>query len=1002
MKRFLSLLLCLVMVMSLFTGMVVVNADPAPTNYKVTYDANGGSGNVADEQKQVGTFTPADGTGLTNEGYTFKGWSTSENASAPDSKFEIVDQDITLYAVWEKNPTSYTVTLPTGNGYTAAFADGSNGTVTPGGTCTFTITVLSGYVGTPTVWANGKRLTTTDTSSPYSYTITNINENQTVTVSDVSVANVGYTTSFSYGNVRNSSTAVSVVAKGVYNTNNLLGTVYYYFTLSLDNSLRGTYALPQTVDVSVGTRLGETDYGWIRSDNGYEATLIVYQKEADLTGRTVNIAGNLVSANNGVVLVGDITRLTLSSTNSPNRYTIQLTDAAKKSGYKLPAYVILSYDVNGYQAVDYGAYYYSVGAEYATLTITDTTLLQSGVYVWAYCDTESDIQVQFELEGVNLTSGSAYASSSGSSSYTATFEAWTSSTLPSSVTVEWVRYKNASTSVVYTLGSSSDYTYSVYNGRGTLTIKGATLKYLYDTYVSIAGKEYISGYNYYLRITVNGSTEGLVELSGYNSRSSTAIVNESNLTLDKAMELVASYASRTGTNKLVSATITLQGNCSTKAQIVVPAGVDLTITQPRNKDYILSSTYAGTNSKPGAIALGDSASISLDVSTFYYEAGAAVYDSYAKKEVELSDLTKRAVVKGYKSGTTAVTGVYLCSDMNDALDLAADWVKQSGVSTATVALAANMSAAKPTISKSVTLAVPSGVTATLTGSTTLNGSIDVSGTLSIASYTGSGAITLTATGAKVTASSDLSKVIASGVSGYSVKTEQSGSSYTYTLSNGTEETPAASTTPAAPATGTYTVTATASVGGTVTPATTTANGGGTVTLTITPQDGYEINTIFVNGTSFTASQAPLTASGSGYTMTLTISKDTTVMVAFVASAAVPVQTVSYPDVAESSWYGTPVAYVSRQGLMTGYPNGEFLPNGNMTIAEYLTIMYRYAYDKIPSAMGAQVSTTGDNWMEGANWMNTYLLSGTYTDLTAPMTRYNMADINYVVLQVIAT
>ena len=109
----------------------------------------------------------------------------------------------------------------------------------------------------------------------------------------------------------------------------------------------------------------------------------------------------------------------------------------------------------------------------------------------------------------------------------------------------------------------------------------------------------------------------------------------------------------------------------------------------------------------------------------------------------------------------------------------------------------------------------------------------------------------------------------------------------------------------------------------------------------------------------------------------------------------------FSDVPTSASFYWQVEYVAALGILAGYEDGSFRPNGNMTIAEYLTILYRYAYKKIPSTMGAQVSTTGANWMEGANWMNIYLLGGAYTDLTAPLTRYNMADINYVVLQVIA-
>ena len=144
----------------------------------------------------------------------------------------------------------------------------------------------------------------------------------------------------------------------------------------------------------------------------------------------------------------------------------------------------------------------------------------------------------------------------------------------------------------------------------------------------------------------------------------------------------------------------------------------------------------------------------------------------------------------------------------------------------------------------------------------------------------------------------------------------------------------------------------------------------------------------------------MTPAGSGYTLTWRVSGNTTIMIAFIASAT-PTPAPQYPDVAESAWYATAVNYVSQQGLMKGYEDGTFRPDGEMTIAEYLTIMYRYAYDQVPSVISVKDST-GANWMEAANWVNTYLLGGSYTDLNAKMTRYNMADITYVVLRVIAT
>ena len=73
--------------------------------YYVTYDANGGTGTVTDENGYMAgqSFTPKSGDSLTREGYTFVGWSTDKNAVEADSSFAIPAEggDVTLYAVWK-------------------------------------------------------------------------------------------------------------------------------------------------------------------------------------------------------------------------------------------------------------------------------------------------------------------------------------------------------------------------------------------------------------------------------------------------------------------------------------------------------------------------------------------------------------------------------------------------------------------------------------------------------------------------------------------------------------------------------------------------------------------------------------------------------------------------------------------------------------------------------------------------------------------------------------
>ena len=90
--------------------------------YTVSYNANGGSGAPASQTKYHGTALTLRSTVPTRSGYTFLGWSTSSTATSPTysagSSFT-TNANATLYAVWQKNPTQYTITY-TANGGSGA------------------------------------------------------------------------------------------------------------------------------------------------------------------------------------------------------------------------------------------------------------------------------------------------------------------------------------------------------------------------------------------------------------------------------------------------------------------------------------------------------------------------------------------------------------------------------------------------------------------------------------------------------------------------------------------------------------------------------------------------------------------------------------------------------------------------------------------------------------------------------------------------------------------
>ena len=93
---------------------VILYAVWKANTYTVTYNANGGSGTMANSSHTYDTAKALTANGFTRTGYTFLGWSTSASATtATYSNKQSVKNltatngaTITLYAVWQKNPVT--------------------------------------------------------------------------------------------------------------------------------------------------------------------------------------------------------------------------------------------------------------------------------------------------------------------------------------------------------------------------------------------------------------------------------------------------------------------------------------------------------------------------------------------------------------------------------------------------------------------------------------------------------------------------------------------------------------------------------------------------------------------------------------------------------------------------------------------------------------------------------------------------------------------------------
>ncbi len=91
----------------------------APKTYTVSYNANGGYNAPGKQTKTHGAALMLSSSIPTRSGYTFLGWGTSSSSTsvsyASGGRYT-TNADITLYAVWQKNPETYTVTYDANGG----------------------------------------------------------------------------------------------------------------------------------------------------------------------------------------------------------------------------------------------------------------------------------------------------------------------------------------------------------------------------------------------------------------------------------------------------------------------------------------------------------------------------------------------------------------------------------------------------------------------------------------------------------------------------------------------------------------------------------------------------------------------------------------------------------------------------------------------------------------------------------------------------------------------
>ena len=102
-------------------GVVTLYAQWTANSYTVKFNANGGSGTVANQTFTYGIEQALTAKAFTKTGYSFDGWATTANGAKQYSNKQSVKNltptnggNVTLYAVWKIN--QYTITFNTNGG----------------------------------------------------------------------------------------------------------------------------------------------------------------------------------------------------------------------------------------------------------------------------------------------------------------------------------------------------------------------------------------------------------------------------------------------------------------------------------------------------------------------------------------------------------------------------------------------------------------------------------------------------------------------------------------------------------------------------------------------------------------------------------------------------------------------------------------------------------------------------------------------------------------------
>ena len=188
-------------------------------------------------------------------------------------------------------------------------------------------------------------------------------------------------------------------------------------------------------------------------------------------------------------------------------------------------------------------------------------------------------------------------------------------------------------------------------------------------------------------------------------------------------------------------------------------------------------------------------------------------------------------------------------------------------------------------------------------------------------------------------------------------------------------------------------------GGTLTASRSQAASGRTITLTAVPDEGYvlrEVTAVTSAGKSLSLSKEK----DGTYTFSMPAAR-VTVSAVFVSEdqGEIAEEPLPFTDVASDAWYGQAVAYVYRQGLMSGTAQDRFSPDLTTNRAMLVTILYRLAGSPAVDGGSAFTDVSGGDWFaSGVAWASANGIVTGYGDgrfgPNDPITREQMAAILY--------